>query len=245
MQRKHIMASYHLTIKNGKKGTAATHAAYIAREGKFGKDQEQPDLVALEHGNLPAWANDDPTYFFKMSDKGERINGAAYRELEIALPAELTREQQMELAREFVKQQIGNKPHLVAIHSPMAALGNTPQDHMHAMWSDRIPDEIERTSELFFKRYNATKPELGGCRKDSGGKAPALMKDDIKARRASYADLQNQHLEKHGHPARVDARSNRERGINKAPEKHLGASAIKKMTDEDKEQIKDKRKNKK
>jgi hypothetical protein len=147
------MASYHLTIKNGKKGTAATHAAYIAREGKFGKNQEQPDLVALEHGNLPAWANGDPLYFFKMSDKGERINGAAYRELEIALPSELTREQQLELARECVQQQIGEKPFLFAIHSPTAGLGDVPQDHVHAMWSDRKPDGIERVKSIFCCKF--------------------------------------------------------------------------------------------
>lgn len=235
------MASYHLSIKNGKKGKAATHAAYIARQGKHGKNLDKPDLVSLEHGNLPAWANGDPFYFFKMSDTGERINGAAYRELEIALPSELTHEQQQELAREVVKQQIGNKPFLFAIHSPTAALGDVPQDHMHAMWSDRMPDGIERPPEQFFNRYNSAKPELGGCRKDSGGKPPALMKEDIKTRRANFADLQNQTLKKYGHAARVDHRSYRERGIVKEAEKHLGAAAIKKLNEEDKAQIKDRR----
>lgn len=235
------MASFHWGIKNGKKGTAATHAAYIAREGKHGKNQEKADLVTLEHGNLPTWAQDDPQYFFKMSDAGERANGAAFRELVIALPSELTQDQRHELALECVKQQIGNKPFLVAIHSPMAALGNVPQDHMHAMWSDRIPDGIERTPEQFFKRHNSAKPELGGCKKDSGGKAPAILKNELTTRRANCAELQNQFLAKYGHATRVDFRSYRDRGIKKEAEKHLGAAAIKKMTAEDKALIKDKR----
>ncbi len=237
------MASFHMNIKNGKKGTAAIHADYISRQGN--QNQDKQDLVALEHGNLPAWANDDPIYFFKMSDSGERANGASYRELIAALPSELTRDQQLELAREFIKQQIGNKPHLVAIHSPMAALGDEPQDHIHAMWSDRVPDGIERSQEQFFKRYNTAKPEMGGCKKDSGGKPPVLMQVDIKTRRANFAELQNRHLEKHGHPTRVDHRSYRDRGIEKEAEKHLGADAIKKLTTEEKAQIKDKRKSKK
>ena len=235
------MASYHLSIKNGKKGKAALHAAYISREGKHGKNLEQPDLIALEHGNLPAWANDDPLLFFKKSDEGERANGAAYRELEVALPSELTKEQQQELAREFVKQQIGEKPYLLAIHSPTASLGEVAQPHAHAMYSDRLPDDIERTPEQFFKRYNTAKPELGGCKKDSGGKAPSVLKSVLKTRRANFAELQNQILEKYGHPARVDYRSYRDRGIVKDVEKHLGAAAIKEMNAEDKAQIKDKR----
>ncbi|MDD5300372.1 MAG: MobA/MobL family protein [Gallionella sp.] len=235
------MASYHLTIKNGKKGTAAKHAAYIARQEILSKHEDPPDLIAFAHGNLPAWANGDPLYFFKMSDAGERANGAAYRELEIALPYELTEEQQYELACELVKQQIGEKPYFFAIHCPMAALGDVPQVHMHAMWSDRMNDGIERPPEQFFNRYNSGKPELGGCKKDSGGKAPALMKEDIKTRRANCADLQNKTLEQYGHQARVDHRSYRDRGIVKDVEKHLGAAAIKKLNEEEKAQIKDRR----
>ena len=235
------MASFHLSINNGKKGTAAEHAAYIARKGSHGKNKEKEDLVALDHGNLPTWAKDDPLYFFRMSDAGERVNGAAFRELVIALPSELTQDQRHELALECVKQQIGNKPFLVAIHSPMAALGDVPQDHLHAMWSDRVPDGIERTPEKFFNRYNSEKPELGGCKKDSGGKAPVIRKNELTTRRANCADLQNQYLEKYGHTARVDPRSYRDRGIKKEAEKHLGAAAIKKMSAEDKAKIKDKR----
>ena len=236
------MASFHLCIKNGKKGTAAKHATYIAREGKHRNNPEKPDLVALEHGNLPVWANGDPFYFFKMADAGERVNGAAYREFEFALPSELTQEQQCELAREFFKQEVGKKPYLLAIHSPTAAMGKVAQPHGHGVFSDRMPDGIERTPENHFSRFNSAHPELGGCKKDSGGKAPCVQKEKAKVIRANFANLANKYLEKYGHPARVDARSYRDRGINKEPEKHLGAAAIKLMNEEDKEKIKMKRK---
>ena len=38
------MASYHLTAKIGKKGKAAAHAAYIAREGKYSGRDRYEDL---------------------------------------------------------------------------------------------------------------------------------------------------------------------------------------------------------
>ncbi|OGC05598.1 hypothetical protein A3H38_01470 [candidate division WOR-1 bacterium RIFCSPLOWO2_02_FULL_46_20] len=236
------MASYHLSIKNGKRGSAANHAAYIARVGKYGACLDTPDLVALEHGNLPEWANGDPLYFFKMSDAGERANGAAYRELEIALPSELTQEQQQELAREFVGQVIGPRPYLLALHSPTAALGGVPQDHMHAMFSDRMPDGIERPPESFFSRFNPIHPELGGCKKSSGGKDRGELKGVLMAIREDFAELQNKHLKKYGHPARVDHRSNRDRGIETDAERHLGSGGIKSMTAQEKERYKENRK---
>lgn len=239
------MASYHLSIKSGKKGQAAEHAAYIARAGKHGKNGKGEDLLALEHGNLPVWANDDPDYFWKMADKYERKNGATYREFEIALPRELTLSQNLELVREFIKEEVGDKPYQVAIHAPTAALGDDKQPHSHIIISDKKPDGIIRPPEQHFMRYNSAFPELGGCRKDSGGREPAILKEELNTRRERWADLQNHHLDKHGYDARVNYRSNRDRGIDKEPEKHLGAAAIKKMTDEDKAQIKEKRKSRK
>jgi hypothetical protein len=235
------MASYHLSVKTGKRGSAANHAAYIAREGKFGKNLQEPDLVAMEYGNMPDWALGNPSLFWKMADKHERSNGTTYREFEMALPSELSTEQQRELLDDFISKVVGNKPYQFAIHSPNSALGGVPQDHGHIMVSDRVPDGIERQPEQIFKRYNTVHPELGGCKKDSGGKPPTTLRNDLKKLRADFAELQNHHLEKNGHAARVDSRSNRERGVDKEPEKHLGAAAIKQMSEEDKAQFNDKR----
>jgi len=238
------MATFHFTIKSGKRGKAATHAAYIARQGKHGKDGKKEDLLFVQHGNLPAWANGDPFAFWKAADAYERANGATYREFEVALPKELTREQNIELVKAFSQQVIGNKTFQLAIHEPNAAIGGAAQPHVHAMLSDRMQDEIERNPEYHFKRFNAKHPENGGCKKDSGGNEPIALKQKIAALRESWANLQNEHLAKHGHSARVDHRSNRERGIDKESETHLGAAAIKKMTDKDKDKIIKRRKTK-
>jgi hypothetical protein len=238
------MPTFHFCIKSGKRGKAATHAAYIARQGKHGKDGKQEDLVYVQHGNMPEWTNGDPSTFWKAADTHERANGAAYREFEVALPTELTREQNIELVQEFVQQVIGDKTFQVAIHEPTAAIGGVAQPHMHAMLSDRMQDGIQRSPEQHFKRFNPKHPEQGGCKKDSGGKEPAELKQKVGSLREGWANLQNAHLDKYGHAARVDHRSNHDRGIEKETEKHLGAAAIKQMSPEAKALMKGKRQNK-
>lgn len=235
------MASYHLSVKSGKKGKAAEHAAYVVREGKHTRNAEDQDLVTMSYGNLPAWANGDPQIFWKAADKYERANGAAYREYELALPRELNTEQHRELINEFVEQVVGEKTFLVVIHEPIAALGGVKQPHSHCMISDRLPDGIDRTPEQHFSRYNSRHPELGGCKKDSGGKAPAVLKEELVATRKCWADMQNRAFERLGVQAEVDHRSNVERGVQRPPERHLGQSGVRKMSEEEKMRYLDER----
>lgn len=221
------MATYHLSVKTGSRGAASQHMKYIAREGGYMYRGE--DLVACEHLNLPTWAQDEPKVFWKAADKYERKNGAVYREYEAALPAELTTEQQKELARAWLNQVAPGKVATLAIHAPSAALGGVPQPHFHVMVSDRMMDGIDRSPEQHFRRYNPKNPALGGCRKDSGGKTPIALRNELKETRKAWADLTNEHLELHGHVARVDHRSHKDRGLEATPGKHLGAARVRKL----------------
>lgn len=232
-----VMASFHLCVKNGGKGKAASHSAYIAREGKYGAGSKQEDLQLRQHGNLPAWAADKPANFWSAADKFERVNGTAYTEYELALPAELSIVQNVELVEEFIGQVVRTKPYEFAIHAPEAALGNVSQPHVHVMVNNRVPDGLDRPREQHFKRYNATNPELGGCKKDSGGRHRGEMKELAASIRKTWAELQNQHLEKHGHADRVDHRSNKDRGLNRVPERHLGHAKIKQMSEQDRNEL--------
>ncbi len=232
------MASFHLSIKSGKKGRAAHHAAYIAREGKHSRDEEASDLKASNSGNLPDWADGKPLAFWKMADKHERANGAAYREYEIALPTELSIEQNTQLVEDFINKVVGKKPYQSAIHVPTAAIGGVAQPHAHIMVSDRLPDGIDRLAEQHFRRYNSANPEAGGCKKDSGGKNRLEMREQTLSMREDWANLQNAHLTKHGHDERVDHRSHKVRGIDRNPERHLGHVDIKNMSDEELQELK-------
>lgn len=221
------MATFHVSVKSGNKGTAKTHAQYIAREGKHA---EKDDLVAKSHGNLPQWAQDDCRNFWSAADKYERKNGSTYREFEVALPNELGNEAHVEIAERLVTQLVGDRPFQYAIHSKPAALGQVPQPHIHLMYSDRINDDIDRPREQHFRRFNRAEPEKGGCRKASGGRLPADLRADLIAARKNCADIINEALEANGYSSRVDHRSNAERGIEAAPGRHLGPARVKLLT---------------
>lgn len=222
------MASFHHRIKSGKKGTARAHAAYIERNGKFANRGE--DLVHAAHGNMPSWAESNPALFWKIADKYERSNGAVYREHEVALPNELTNDQLIQLTEKIVHELIGNKPYQYAIHAPDGSLGSIPNPHVHLMYSDRLPDGIERKPERMFSRFNSKQPENGGCKKDSGGMTRQELRENVIIMRKTIADLQNQTLAEHGHDTRVDHRSLREQGKLRQPERHMGAARIRSLS---------------
>ncbi len=231
------MASYHCSVKVGGKGQASSHAAYIAREGHYAERDDYEDLEATGHGNLPAWTEGEPARFWSAADRYERANGATYREIEIALPRELNPDQRQALVLDFIQHEIGARhAHQWAIHNPGAALAGGEQPHAHLMYSERTVDGIERTAEQYFKRYNGKHPELGGCRKDSAGTEERLLET-----RQRWAEVQNAHLQQHGHAARVDHRSLADRGIERAPEQHLGGRRVRQLAPDQREALLERR----
>ncbi len=219
------MASYHCSVKVGGKGKAAFHAAYISREGKYSDSPRYEDLECSGYGNIPKWAEHNPAHFWQAADEYERANGATYREIEVALPRELTPEQRRDLVENFVQSELGERhAYQWAIHTPKAALEGGEQPHAHIMYSERTNDEIERDPSQYFKRYNAKNPERGGCKKDSAGTEERLL-----ATRQSWAEIQNAHLARYGHAARVDHRSLKAQGIDREPEFHLGGIGVRKL----------------
>lgn len=151
------MASFHFEIKSGR--NAYEHSRYVARKG-FHRKRE--DLIAAGHGNLPAWAQDDPGQLWKAAEKFERKNGAVYRESVIALPKELSMDQTRVLVADLVRRLAPGKPHQFAIHAPTSSLEGELIPHLHLMTSDRVDDGIERPAERFFSRHNPANPERGG-----------------------------------------------------------------------------------
>ena len=222
------MAIGRLSVKVGKAGKAGPHAAYIAREGKYANRLENGEkLEAKESGNMPDWARDHPQEFWKAADEYERKNGTTYREMEIALPRELSPDQRKDLVREFVQQEIGERhAYQWAIHTPKAIDGGE-QPHVHLMFSERQLDGIDRDPDQYFKRYNAKNPEKGGSRKEYGNVDPEAKGEFRKlARKTELRDLRgrwektcNQSLESAGIEARIDMRSHAERQSGIDPER--------------------------
>lgn len=189
------MATYHLTLKNGKTAQGKAHAEYIMRQGKYANGKRAEELVCTNQ-NLPRWA-ESAVDFFDKSDIYERSNARSYREFELALPNELSHEQNKQLVEDFIAKHIGNnKVWAYAIHEKTAAFDPSQnQIHAHIMFSDRIvTDGMDKCkpASKFFKRPNTKNPEKGGYAKDrtlSASKKELSM--TIKNIRQSWEEMMN------------------------------------------------------
>ena len=164
------MATYHLSLKDGKVGTAKLHCEYINREGRYARGKKQEELAYKESGNLPSWA-EDAANFFEHADIYERQNGNAYTEFEVALPNELSLSENIKLVQNLVAEYVGNnKVYSFAIHQKKATLDESQdQPHAHIMFCERVIIDTKNVKQpsQFFKRYNAKNKELGGYKKDN------------------------------------------------------------------------------
>ena len=225
-----VMDSLHYRIRSGKRGAAADHIAYIMREGRY---SVRKDLVTTGHGNMPSFATPHPPALWKASDQFERKNGSTFRSITISLPAGLNLEQLAELSWRTTRRVAGTKPFQFALHAPPATIGDSLNPHVHIVICDRLPDGHDRPPEQMFKRYNATHPERGGCRKDSGGKSPLELRTHVREQRRIVSEEINAMLAESGADHRIDHRTFKERGIARSPEKYLGPAKIRGMTVEE------------
>lgn len=196
------MAIFKFHIESYRKGAAQIQSDYIWGRGDF---SARRDVVAIGCGNLPDWCNGDPGVFFGGADIFERKNGSACRHLVLSLPRELDLQDWIRLVKHWIERDLGPKPYQWAIHNDLSRFDENP--HVHIVYSDRLPDSVERSEDLFFRRPNAKQIELGGCRKDSGGKSPLGLRISLVRRKELWADLQNESLQAAGIDARVDHRN--------------------------------------
>ena len=223
------MATFHFKLKTGRNGS--DHSSYIARQGSH---SNRDDLIASGHCNLPKWSNNEPKTFWRAAERGERKNGAVYREAVIALPNELSTQQNVALAEELVRKLAPNRPSQHAIHAPTSSLEGELNPHLHLLMSDRLDDGIERSADRFFSRYNAANPEAGGRRKASGGLNAMELRNDVLAKRELVADTINDHLSMHGHGRRVDHRTLKEQGVDRTAEQRIASFRIEGMSAQEK-----------
>ena len=150
------------------------------------------------------------------------------REIDAALPIELSREEQIRLVREYCSSQFVSRGMCVdfAIHD--TGSGNP---HCHIMLTMRPLDErgawaakskkeydLDENGErirLPSGRYKTHKVDLTGW----NDKGNALLW------RKAWADISNAYLERAGSRSRIDHRSNAERGIDELPTVHMGVAA--------------------
>jgi MobA/MobL family len=230
------MAIYHLEAKVGSRRSgqsAAATFAYLCRQGRYRRDTSE--LLHKESQGLPAWAANDPALYWKSADRHERANGRLYQEVEIALPRELPREQQIELARSFALELAatsdGFLPYTLVVHRGHKSnqdsdhkSGQEKNPHAHILLSERIADGHNRTPDTWFRRAAAVgqqSPHLGGARKTAAFQ-PRQWVSELRER---WAHRANAALEQAGSPERIDHRSHAARGMEQLPTVHEGPYA--------------------
>ena len=210
------MAIFHLNAKTGTRAggqSAGAKAAYNLRDEKYAR---HPDAVAYdESGNMPEWAAPNPLSYWKAADAWERANGRLFKEVEFALPRELSLPQQRSLAHDFAVYLAGEQlPYTLAIHE-----GRGENPHAHLLISERMNDGIEREPRTWFRRFNAKDPAKGGAQKTEVLKPRQWLEDT----RVAWAYFANRALKQAGYDACcIDHRSFDEQGIERAPTVHRG-----------------------
>ena len=201
------VAVYHLKVGFGSRAggqSARAKNEYIEREGRYAADGEEREHV--EHGHMPAWAQDDPHAYWQAADAHERANGRLYSEIQFALPRELDASGRRALAGAFAERVCGGErlPYTLALHKGAAETPDKPDNpHAHLMFSERGNDGIARSEEQWFKRHNPKAPERGGARKSRAAKAG----DWLDKTRQAWEQTANRALEQAGRAERIDGRS--------------------------------------
>ncbi|MGL5798346.1 MAG: MobA/MobL family protein, partial [Cetobacterium sp.] len=106
---------------------------------------------------------------------------------------------------QFLEKLLENKYHYsVAIHSKESSYKNEILNiHAHIMFCTREKDEIERTKDNFFKRFNSKNPKLGGCKKNPIWE----NKDKLLEIRKLWENIQNEYLNKYNGLSKVSCES--------------------------------------
>jgi len=212
------MAIYHLTektVSRGQNASAAVRSDYVERAGRYHNDEAE--VLHKGHGHMPAWAEDCPRNYWEAADTYERANGRLFKQIEFALPKELSPEQQVELAASFcadlARTKDGPLPYSFAVHK-----GHDKENpHCHLLISERVNDGHSREPNPWFKR--AAKDPLKGGAKKTNELRPREWLIQCRELWTERANLALQHA---GHEARIDHRTLEAQGIDRAPTTHLG-----------------------
>ncbi|MDP1736002.1 MAG: MobQ family relaxase [Caulobacter sp.] len=212
---------------------------YDASQGKW-FEFDKPDVVHTEiiaPAGASPWVFDRQTLWNLVERSEKRVDAQLAREIEITLPRELTRDQQIGLVRSFVREHFVSKGMVadIAIHRPDASDGKE-QPHAHVLltlrqldagsetgfsptkerdWNER--EDIARLVAEARKQFNNT-----GLDTDKAALEAAEALRNVNIWRAAWATHANGALEAAGSEARIDHRTLEKQGIFRIPQISLG-----------------------
>jgi hypothetical protein len=214
------MAIFHLSsqiIKRSEGRSAVACAAYRAgealydeREGETFEYQRQDRVVSKEiiaPAFANSWATDRAQLWNSVEAVEKRKDAQLAKEVEVALPNNLTLKRQRELLAGWVDEHYTKKGLIADVNIHRSPLGgDADNDHAHVMTTLRAID-----------------PETGDWKKNKD-RSFLDKKDELEQLRASWASHVNAALEKAGiDDEKVDHRSHKRRGITDVqPGIHVG-----------------------
>ena len=231
------MAIFHISFSNisaGKGRSAIASAAYRSGEKLF-DDKEgrsyfyarsvMPESFILTPENAPEWASDRQKLWNEVEKKDRKANSRYAKEFNVALPVELTNEEQKALITKFVQETFVDKGMVadVAIHRD-----HEENPHAHVMLTNRPfnPDGSwglksktqyildKNGKQLLTKNGNPKQRKIWLVDWDKPGK--------VEEWRHAWAEEVNSLFQAKGMPERISEKSYEEQGIEKTPTKHEG-----------------------
>ena len=235
------IAIYHLSIKiisRGKGKSAVAAASYRSGEKikneydgivhDFTRKGGIAHTEILLPQNAPQEFSDRGTLWNSVEKIEKSKNSQLAREIEIALPKELNREKQIELVREYVKEnfvKVGMCAD-IALHDK-----NDGNPHAHILLTMRPLNEDKTWGAKSKKEYildeNGEKVKLknGNYKTRKINTVDWNEQDKAEEWRKTWADITNKYLEENSIQEKVDHRSYQRQGIEEIPTIHLGVSA--------------------
>lgn len=214
------MAIYHLSVKvvqrsKGRSATAA--AAYRAGEkivdDRTGETHDYTRKSRVDKTFLVGWDGTRSELWNAAEQAEKRKDATTAREYEVALPRELNLAENEALARDFAEWL--QCRHGCAVDVALHGL-KTNNPHMHVLTTTR-PSDGAHLGDMKIDR------EWSDAKRAKHGLPP--RKEDLKETRLMWELMANDALRASASEARVDHRSLKNQGVNRAPEIHLGPSA--------------------
>ena len=235
------IAIYHCSIKivsRGKGKSAVAAAAYRSGEKLTNEwdglthDYTKKGGVVHSEILLPAHAPpafSDRSTLWNSVELSEKSNNAQLaREVEIALPVELSREEQTRLVREYCSSQFVSKGMIADFNLHDTGGGNP---HAHILLTMRPLDEkgawLPKSKKEYVLDENGEKIRLpsGRYKTRKVDLVDWNNRENAEVWRRAWADLANEYLAQNNRPERIDHRSYERQGIDQLPTVHVGVSA--------------------
>ena len=234
------MAIFHMSFSNisaGKGRSAIAGASYRSGEKLFDQKEGRsyfyarsvmPESFILTPKNAPEWASDREKLWNEVERKDRRANSRYAKEFNVALPVELSEDEQKELLTKYVQENFVDEGMVadVAIHRD-----HPDNPHAHVMLTNRPfnPDgtwgQKTKTEYILDSHGNKTKTPAGNVRNRKIWLVDWDKKEKITEWRHNWAASVNQALEQKNIPDRISEKSFVEQGIADTPMQHEGINS--------------------